>query len=82
VPEEPTVRLPPEEGEEVNYPRSNPTRVRTVTIIVTHEDERRDFSRTYTANEICAEDVGYWDRSDRGEKFRDWRMTTIEGLEP
>lgn len=64
----------------MKYPRTNPTGVRTVTVIVTHEDERRDFSRTYTTRQIAAEGVGYTDINDHGLITRDWRMTTFENF--
>ena len=57
---------------------TNPTRVRSVTIIVTHEDERRDFSRTYTPRQILDRGIGYRDINEAGVIFRDWEMTTIE----
>ncbi len=55
----------------------NPRGVRTVTIIVTHEDASSDFSRTYTASQILREGVGFTEDYETGK--RHWQMTTTEG---
>lgn len=67
----------------MKYPASNPSGMRTVTVIVTHEDPARDFSRTYTARQVAAERFGYTEHSGHGPFVtRDWRMTTFEDAEP
>lgn len=61
----------------------NPTGVRTVTVIVTHDDQKRDFSRTYTTRQIRRNGAGYVDTVEPGSgdpDSREWWLETHENM--